>query len=113
MPTDDMPGFEEWFHENHGHHSNPRYRELARASWAAATDRATGIADCWCTPPGINITSGVPSEIHVAIGRGRYEGEEAELAADVAEGVSDGIAAAIGGKRSDAPPPPGPEPRRT
>ena len=46
---------------------------------------------------GINITDGIPAEIYVAIGRGRYEddGGDYTLAKDVADSIRESIAAAI------------------
>lgn len=46
-------------------------------------------------PPPIDITDGIPAELHIAIGRGRYDGEESQLAVDLNEAIRQQIAADI------------------
>jgi len=53
----------------------------------------------------VNITNGVPPEIWVAIGRGRYDhdGGDMELAMDVASAVNENCRAELERLRSDRP----------
>lgn len=56
------------------------------------------VADGVPGPGGVNIANGIPSEIYIGIGRGRYEGENGEydLAEDTADSVRHSILVMLG-----------------
>jgi len=96
--------------KDHGY-STANFAAIIQRHAAQATEdayrrgwEARGAADCKAVEAtgkpgegGIDITSGIPSDIYVGIGRGHYEdgNGEYELAKDVADSVRESAAAAI------------------
>lgn len=86
----------------HFHEIVRQERSRTVSAVAAERERCAQIAESHAKPGdgGIDIASGIPSEIYVAIGRGRYDEDDDgdclnDLAYDTAASVRSGIAARI------------------